>query len=247
MPKQDEFGRRKSSLRENSARSGCIWAEEIIPARKFCQNRMNSAGGNHPWEKISSKQDEFGRRESSLGENFIKTGCIRPAGIIPGRKSRQIRMNSVSGNHPCEKVMSNQDEFGWRKSSRGESFIKSGCIWPAEIIPARKFCQIRMNAAGENHPCEKIPSKQDEFGRRKSSLRESFVKTGCIRPAEIIPAREFHQIRMNSVGGNHPCEKMMSDQDEFRRRKSLELRECKENTGSLELRESVDILISVEL
>ena len=52
---------------------------------------------------------------------------------------------------------------------------------------------------------------------------------------------------MNSVSGNHPCVKVMSDQDAFRRRKSLELRECKENTGSLELRESVDILISVEL
>ncbi len=89
--------------------------------------------------------------------------------------------------------------------------------------------------------------KQDEFGQRKSSRGESFVKTGCIRTEEIIPGRKFCQIRMNSVGGNHPCEKIMSDQDEFRRRKSLELRECKENTGSLELRESVDILISVEL
>lgn len=47
--------------------------------------------------------------------------------------------------------------------------------------------------------------------------------------------------------GNHPCEKVMSNQDAFRRRKTLELRECKENTGSLEQRESVDILISVEL
>ncbi len=49
------------------------------------------------------------------------------------------------------------------------------------------------------------------------------------------------------AGGNHPCEKILSNQDEFGRRESLELRECKENTGSLELRESVDILISVEL
>ena len=52
---------------------------------------------------------------------------------------------------------------------------------------------------------------------------------------------------MHSAGGNHPGEKIPSNQDAFRRRKSLELRECKENTGSLELRESVDILISVEL
>ena len=134
-----------------------------------------------------------------------------------------------------------------RKSSLRENYAKTGCIWAEKIIPARKFCQNRMNSDGGNHPCEKVLSKQDEFGWRKSSLRESFVKTGCIRPAEIIPGRKFCQIRMNSVGGNHPCEKIMSDQDEFRRRKSLELRECKENTGSLELRESVDILISVEL
>lgn len=90
-------------------------------------------------------------------------------------------------------------------------------------------------------------SDQDEFGWRKSSLGENSVKTGCIRSAEIIPGRKFHQIRMNSVGGNHPGEKISSKQDAFGRRESLELRECKENTGSLELRESVDILISVEL
>ena len=82
---------------------------------------------------------------------------------------------------------------------------------------------------------------------RKTSLGENSVKTGCIRSAEIIPGRKFCQNRMNSVSENHPCEKVMSDQDAFRRRKSLELRECKENTGSLELLESVDILISVEL
>ena len=90
-------------------------------------------------------------------------------------------------------------------------------------------------------------SKQDEFGRRESSRGESFVKTGCIRLEEIIPGRKFYQIRMHLAGGNHPREKVLSNQDEFRRRKSLELRECKENTGSLELRESVEILISVEL
>ena len=151
------------------------------------------------------------------------------------------------GNHPCEKVLSKQDEFGRRKSSRGESFVKTGCIRSAGIIPARKLCQNRMNSAGGNHPWEKVLSKQDAFGWRKSSLRESFIKSGCIRPVEIIPGRKFCQNRMNSAGGNHPCERIPSNQDEFRRRKSLELRECKENTGSLELRESVDILISVEL
>ena len=104
-----------------------------------------------------------------------------------------------------------------------------------------------MNSVGGNHPGERIPSKQDAFGRRKSSLRESFVKSGCIRSAENIPGRKFCQIRMHLGGGNHPWEKIPSNQDEFRRRKNLELRECKENTGSLELWESVDILIFVEL
>ena len=134
-----------------------------------------------------------------------------------------------------------------RKSSLRESFVKTGCIRSAGIIPARKFCQNRMNSAGGNHPGEKVLSKQDAFGRRESSRGENFVKTGCIRSAEIIPGRKFCQNRMHSVGGNHPWEKIPSNQDAFRRRKSLELRECKENTGSLELRESVDILISVEL
>lgn len=104
-----------------------------------------------------------------------------------------------------------------------------------------------MNSVGGNHPGEKISSKQDAFGWRKSSLRENSAKAGYIWAEEIIPGRKFCQIRMNSVGENHPGEKVMSNQDEFRRRKSLELRECKENTGSLELWESVDILISVEL
>ena len=65
-------------------------------------------------------------------------------------------MHSAGGNHPGEKIPSNQDEFGWRKLSLRESFIKTGCIWPAEIIPARKFCQIRMNSAGGNHPCYEV-------------------------------------------------------------------------------------------
>ena len=87
---------------------------------------MNSAGENHPWEKILLKQDEFGQRKSSLGESFVKTGCIRLEEIIPARKFCQIRMNSVGGNHPGEKVLSKQDEFGRRKSSLGENSVKSG-------------------------------------------------------------------------------------------------------------------------
>ena len=110
-------------------------------------------------------------------------------------------MNSVSGNHPCEKILSDQDEFGRRKSSLRENYAKTGWIRLEKIIPARKFHQIRIHLGGGNHPCEKILSKQDEFGRRKSSLRESFVKTGCIRSAEIIPGRKFRQIRMHSDEG----------------------------------------------
>ena len=140
-------------------------------------------------------------RKSSLGENYAKTGCIRSAGIIPARKLCQNRMHSAGENHPWEKILLKQDEFGQRKSSLGESFVKTGCIWPAEIIPGRKFRQNRMHSAGGNHPCEKVLSKQDAFGRRKSSLRENSIKSGCIRSAEIIPGRKFRQIRMNSDGG----------------------------------------------
>ena len=61
-----------------------------------------------------------------------------------------------------------------------------------------------MHLGGGNHPWEIIPSNQDEFGRRKSSLRENFIKSGCIRAKEIILGRKFHQIRMNSAVGNHP-------------------------------------------
>ena len=87
---------------------------------------MNSVGGNHPGERIPSKQDAFGRRKSSLRESFVKSGCIRSAENIPGRKFCQIRMHLGGGNHPWEKIPSNQDEFGWRKSSLGESDVKSG-------------------------------------------------------------------------------------------------------------------------
>ena len=87
-------------------------------------------------------------------------------------------MNSVGGNHPWERIPSKQDAFGRRESSLRESFVRSGCIWAEEIIPGRKFCQNRMNSDGGNHPWEKIMSDQDEFGRRKSSLRENTIKSG---------------------------------------------------------------------
>ena len=123
-------------------------------------------------------------RKSSLRENSIKSGCIRAEEIIPGRKFHQIRMNSGVGNHPCEKISSNQDAFGRRKSSLGGISIKSGCIWEEEIIPEREFRQIRMNLGGGNHPWEKIPSNQDAFGRRKSSLGGISIKSGCIPTEE---------------------------------------------------------------
>ena len=155
--------------------------------------------GNHPCEKVLSKQDEFGRRKSSRGESFVKTGCIRSAGIIPARKLCQNRMNSAGGNHPWEKVLSKQDAFGRRKSSRGENFIKTGCIRSAGIIPAREFHQIRMHSAGGNHPCEKIPSNQDAFGRRESSRGENSVKSGCI-PTEEKPGTTGMQRKHRQPG-----------------------------------------------
>ena len=190
---------RKSSLRENSVKTGCIRLAGIIPGRKFHQIRMNSVSGNHPCERIPSNQDEFGWRESSLGESFVKTGCIRLEEIIPGRKFCQNRMHSVGGNHPCEKILSKQDEFGRRESSWGESFVKTGCIRSAGIIPGRKFCQNRMHSVGGNHPGEKVLSKQDAFGRRKSSLRESFVKSGCI-PTEEKPGTAGMQRKHRQPG-----------------------------------------------
>ena len=129
-------------------------------------------------------------------------------------------MNSAVENHPCEEFSSNQDAFERRKSSLRENFIKSGWIWPEEIIPGRIFHQIRMNLGGENHPWEEISSNQDAFGRRKSSLRGIFIKSGCIRAKEIIFGRKFHQIRMHSGEGNHLWEEISSNQDASRRKKS---------------------------
>ena len=108
---------------------------------------MNSAAGNHPWEKIPSNQDEFGRRKSSLGGIFIKSGCIRAKEIIPERNFHQIRMNLARENHPCEKISSNRDASRRKKSSLDEYSAKSGCIWLSQLfrifihwIPAAWSC-----------------------------------------------------------------------------------------------------------
>ena len=148
---------------------------------------MNSAVGNHPWEKIPSNQDEFGRRESSLRENSIKSGCIRLEKIIPTRKFHQIRMNSGEGNHLWAEISSNQDAFGRRKSSLREKFIKSGCIRAEKIISGRKFHQIRMNSVGENHPGEKVSSNQDAFGCHSCS---GFSSIGFQQPGVAGIQRE---------------------------------------------------------
>ena len=108
---------------------------------------MNSGGGNHLWEEISSNQDASGRRKSSLRENSIKSGCIRAEEIISGRKFHQIRMNSAGENHLWEEVSSNQDASRRKKSSLDEYSAKSGCIWLSQLfrifihwIPAAWSC-----------------------------------------------------------------------------------------------------------
>ena len=170
-------------------------------------------------------------------------------------------MHSGGENHPCEEFSSHQDELGRRKSSLGGISIKSGCIWLEKIIPARKFHQIRMHSGEGNHLWEDISSNPDAFGRRKSSLRGIFIKSGCIRAEKIIPARKFHQIRMHPAERNHLWTNIPLNQDAFGCHSCSGFssigfqqpevagiqRECKASTGSLEQREYVDILISVEL
>ena len=92
--------------------------------------------------------------------------------------------------------------------------------FPAGIIPARAFSQIRMNLPAGNHPCEKNHKNRDEFPGRKSSLPDFSCNSGSISPTEIIPARHFLQIRMNLPTGNHPYKTFPAYQDAFPRRKS---------------------------
>ena len=123
---QDEFRGRKSSLGEETSKSGCILRLEIIPGRRNQQIRMNSAAGNHPCEKNSANQDEIRGWKSSLGEETSKSGCNPRPEIIPGRRNQQIEMKFLGGNHPWEKKFANRDEIPGRKSSLGEETSKSG-------------------------------------------------------------------------------------------------------------------------
>jgi len=63
--------------------------------------------------------------------------------------------------------------------------------FPAEIIPARAFSQIRINFPNGNHPCKSFFANQDQFPRWKSSLQELFCNSGSIFPAGIIPVRRI--------------------------------------------------------
>ncbi len=85
---------------------------------------MKSAAGNHPCEKKPANQDEIYGWKSSLGGEICKSGSILWLGTILGRRNLNIRMNSMAGNHPCEKKPANQDEIRGRKSSLGGETCK---------------------------------------------------------------------------------------------------------------------------
>ena len=129
-------------------------------------------------------------------------------------------MNSRVGNHPSQIFPVNQDQFPSWKSSLPDISCKSGSISPTGIIPLRLFPQIRIIFPDENHPSQTFPVNQDQFTRRKSSLPDFSCKSGSIFPLEIIPAKAFHQIRINSPAGNHPSQTFPVNQDQFPRRKS---------------------------
>ena len=86
--------------------------------------------GNHPWEKNSANipREEifYGWKSSLRGETskYSAGGNILWPEIILGERNQQIRMNSVAGNHPCEKKPANQDEIRGRKSSLGGEICK---------------------------------------------------------------------------------------------------------------------------
>ena len=122
-------------------------------------------------------------------------------------------MNSRVGNHPCEIFPANQDQSPRWESSLPDISCKPGSISPTGIIPPRYFLQIRIIFPDENHPCKSFSSNQDQSPRWKSSLPDISCKSGSISPLEIIPAKAFHQIRINSPDENHPSQTFLSNQD----------------------------------
>ena len=195
---RDEIYGWKSSLREETSKSGWNLWLGIISTRRNLQIEMKFRNGNHPWEEKPANQDEFYGWESSLREETSKSGCNPWPEIIPGRRNLQIGMKSMAGNHPWEEKPANRDEIPGRESSLWEETSKSGWNPRLEIIPVRRNLQIEMKFRGGNHPCEKKPANRDE-----------------ILWLGIIPARRNQQIRMNSMAGNHPCEKKPANRDEI--------------------------------
>ena len=151
---------------------------EIIPHRHFLLIRMHFLAGNHPSQTFLANQDDFLRRNSSLQDISIKSGCISSLEIIPHRHFLQIRMNFSAGNHPSQTFPANQDAFPRWKSSLSDISCKSELISPLEIIPLRHFLQIRMNFPAGNHPSQTFLANQDESHRKKSSLDEYSCKSG---------------------------------------------------------------------
>ena len=147
---------------------------------------MHFSAENHPCKTFLSNQDEFLRRNSSLQDISIKSGCISPPEIIPVKHFLQIRMHFSAGNHLCQTFPPNQDEFPRRNSSRQDFSCKSGCISPSEIIPAKHFLQIRMNPIARNHPCQTLPPNQDVFrpqkAFRQSCAPQAHVSTSTNKP-----------------------------------------------------------------
>lgn len=57
---------------------------------------MNFPSGIHPCKTFPSNQDASLRRNSSLQDISIKSGCISPPEFIPARHFHQIRMHPVA-------------------------------------------------------------------------------------------------------------------------------------------------------
>ena len=70
-----------------------------------------------------------------------------------------------------------------------------------------------MHSPDENYPSQTFLSNQDQFPRRKSSLSDILIKSGCSPPLEIIPPRHFYQIRITSPLKMHPQPRIQANQD----------------------------------